>query len=284
MFSISANLGYVIEGSLDDKMAALANAGFTHVSLSSGTIKRLGRAGYAETASFCALLKRHRLAVDWVHAPIRLIKLYARDPDLWTMVVDALKKAMDDAMRLGARSIIVHAIDQEYPGEESPEYCAGRITEAYGVLTEYASTAGLVVATENLPFSSSIPLVTQLLNTLPELGLCLDTGHAQITHSWDLLLQGYAHRIVAMHIHDNHGETDEHMVPGDGTIDLERHLGDLRVAGYRGVWGVECLQMTTHYAGDANDVAHRIYRNMTRILEPVASSIESCSSRLQSAR
>ncbi|MGD0305490.1 MAG: sugar phosphate isomerase/epimerase, partial [Candidatus Acidiferrales bacterium] len=34
-------------------------------------------------------------------------------------------------------------------------------------------------------------------------------------------------RIVTAHIHDNHGEKDEHLLPYTGTIDWKAALGDI---------------------------------------------------------
>jgi sugar phosphate isomerase/epimerase len=37
-------------------------------------------------------------------------------------------------------------------------------------------------------------------------------------------------RLVTSHIHDNHGEKDEHLLPYDGTIDWDATLGALTAA------------------------------------------------------
>lgn len=69
------------------------------------------------------------------------------------------------------------------------------------------------------------------------LGLCLDTGHAMLTnphHPFELA-ERYQDRLYFMHLHDNHGyahpgdfsddaamsRADEHLVPGDGSIDFD---------------------------------------------------------------
>jgi sugar phosphate isomerase/epimerase len=51
-------------------------------------------------------------------------------------------------------------------------------------------------------------------------GVCLDLGHAHITTGVRDALATLSTRIVSVHAHDNHGMKDEHLWPGDGTIDF----------------------------------------------------------------
>ena len=50
-------------------------------------------------------------------------------------------------------------------------------------------------------------------------GVCLDLGHAHITVGVQQAIATFADRIVQVHVHDNHGQKDEHLWPGDGRID-----------------------------------------------------------------
>ena len=54
---------------------------------------------------------------------------------------------------------------------------------------------------------------------LHSVGVCLDLGHAHITVGVREAMQTLANRIVSVHTHDNHGVKDEHLWPGDGSID-----------------------------------------------------------------
>ena len=72
------------------------------------------------------------------------------------------------------------------------------------------------------------------------LGILLDTGHASVNGE-DLAavvrsLQGIPYHI---HIDDNFGDSDAHLIPGDGGIDFEPFAAALRETGYQGAVSAE---------------------------------------------
>jgi len=54
---------------------------------------------------------------------------------------------------------------------------------------------------------------------LDQIGVCLDLGHAHMTVGVPTAIATLGGRIVQVHAHDNHGMKDEHLWPGDGSID-----------------------------------------------------------------
>jgi sugar phosphate isomerase/epimerase len=66
-------------------------------------------------------------------------------------------------------------------------------------------------------------------------GICLDTGHVHQGADVPTYIRTVAHRILTLHLHDNHGDRDAHALPGRGTLDWPAVLGELHVGGYRGV-------------------------------------------------
>jgi sugar phosphate isomerase/epimerase len=83
-----------------------------------------------------------------------------------------------------------------------------------------------------------IRLVDELAH--PLLGVCWDTGHA---HRQRLdqarALRAIGHRLVATHVQDNDGLSDEHLLPYFGTIDWKTVAGALRGIAYRGAFCYE---------------------------------------------
>jgi sugar phosphate isomerase/epimerase len=60
--------------------------------------------------------------------------------------------------------------------------------------------------------------------------MCLDLGHAFITSDVIARLRDCADVIDYLHVHDNDGKLDAHLMPGDGAIDwpaVGRTLGDI---------------------------------------------------------
>jgi len=63
---------------------------------------------------------------------------------------------------------------------------------------------------------------------LDRVGVTLDLGHAHLTVGIPEAIATLGKRIVSVHVHDNHGLTDEHLWPGDGTIDWEAAIPALK--------------------------------------------------------
>jgi sugar phosphate isomerase/epimerase len=63
---------------------------------------------------------------------------------------------------------------------------------------------------------------------LDQIGVCLDLGHAHIAPGIAEAVSTLGKRIAELHVHDNHGLRDEHLWPGDGTIDWPAALESLK--------------------------------------------------------
>jgi sugar phosphate isomerase/epimerase len=63
----------------------------------------------------------------------------------------------------------------------------------------------------------------------PQLGVCLDVGHVNVfsSSSYGDWFAALGDRIGYMHVHDNHGTRDEHLVPGEGTVDWRVFSDDI---------------------------------------------------------
>jgi len=98
---------------------------------------------------------------------------------------------------------------------------------------------------ENWPFA---PVATPeaLMRILSvgdgKVGLLFDAGHAHVAlnQGWcaqedvAAYVEALGVPIVEMHLHDNHGQRDEHLMPGDGTADLQGALDAAFETGFRG--------------------------------------------------
>jgi len=72
-----------------------------------------------------------------------------------------------------------------------------------------------------------------------ELGLTLDVGHANINGQIFRFIDRYAEKIVHIHLHDNHGDSDEHLGVGRGNIDWAEVIQALYEKNYRGALIIE---------------------------------------------
>lgn len=74
----------------------------------------------------------------------------------------------------------------------------------------------------------------------PLLHACWDTGHANCEGSQydDIVTLGK--ELYAIHYNDNHGKTDEHLIPYFGTLNHDEVLNALIDIGYQGYFTLEC--------------------------------------------
>ena len=130
-------------------------------------------------------------------------------------------RQIDLCASLGAPLLVVH-LDTMCLGSGEVDFCKK--------VVDYATQRGVTVALEN----GELELLSLAVDAAKDLRICIDTGHANIegkrTGRADMLpryLERFRDRIVHFHIHDNHGESDEHLIPGKGTVDWKGFYGGL---------------------------------------------------------
>ena len=134
--------------------------------------------------------------------------------------MDEIKRALEAAEHIPFRNLIVHLGERD--DVWSPRTIEHGLT-ALEHLDAFARPLGVRVLVENLLSEATTPehLVMILdMGHLAHIGLCLDLGHAHITVGVAHAIAAMGNRIASVHVHDNHGLKDEHLWPGDGTIDF----------------------------------------------------------------
>ncbi len=98
-----------------------------------------------------------------------------------------------------------------------------RVEAAVAHLSRAADETGVRMLYENT-YRLVGPMVEAIAQRgSPRLGLLLDVGHANLGEGVRELHRAMraTGRLVAMHLHDNHGSRDEHLPLGAGTVDLD---------------------------------------------------------------
>lgn len=164
--------------------------------------------------------------------------------------VEELKLCLEVFAGIGARWMNLH------PDRQAPFYDRKFIIErnlkTIEELLPLARELGVGLMVENLPgdFNNAQQL-SELLEPLPELGLHLDIGHANLhvpVNTTEQLLTAYGERLQHVHLHDNKGGTaDLHLPLGAGNIDVKRHLRELQRLGYDGTITLEVFTLDRSY-------------------------------------
>jgi sugar phosphate isomerase/epimerase len=136
--------------------------------------------------------------------------------------MDEIKRALEAAESIPFRNLVVHLGERD--DGWSPRTIEYAIT-ALEHLGAFAHPLGVRLLVENLLSEATTPehLVEILrIGHLDSTGVCLDLGHAHISVGIADAISTLGPRILSVHVHDNHGEKDEHLWPGDGDIDWPR--------------------------------------------------------------
>ena len=100
-------------------------------------------------------------------------------------------------------------------------------------LRAFAKPLGVQVVVENIPNELSTPEgLVELLHAgrFTDIGVCFDVGHAHLAPGIPQAFETLKDLIRTTHVHDNHGERDGHLWPGDGTIEWKQTMELLRSA------------------------------------------------------
>jgi len=122
-------------------------------------------------------------------------------------------------------------------------------------LVRRAEERGVTILIEACPedYSNTIVTLEDTMRVLeripsPRLQVLLDTGHVAVTATqlgrdpvayFRAHVQAFGARLGHVHVDDNHGDTDAHLVPGAGDLDLAGMLAALQASGYDGWLSVE---------------------------------------------
>lgn len=133
--------------------------------------------------------------------------------------MDEVKRALEVAETIPFRFLIVHLGQRD--DTWSPRALEFSMT-ALEHLHAFANPLGVKLLVENLVSEATTPdhlLLILELGHLSNVGICLDVGHAHMTVGVAEAIATLGDKILSVHTHDNHGLKDEHLWPGDGTID-----------------------------------------------------------------
>ena len=202
-----------------------------------------------------------------------------------------LELSVDVAETLGCGRVVIASpmwqwrrTDRGYARATRDQVIEAVIDEVAGLVSYAAARGGTIL------FEAQVEDFTNAIITLedtallldripsPHLQVLLDTGHVQVTAS-RLGRDGVAYfrehvaafkgRLGHVHIDDNAGDTDTHLAPGAGTIDIAGMVAALVEAGYQG-WLAPELNILGAYV--IPETAERLLRESREYLERILSS------------
>ncbi len=161
---------------------------------------------------------------------------------------ELIRRSIIASGMLGVRWAVTHPGTVREAGQDM-DVCRQRNLEYFSPHVEEAKRAGVGIALENdfeyqpgMPpgrvYCASVYELADLCDAFGDedhVGACYDFGHANLTggrHRENLRVLG--RRLKAVHVADNHGFADEHLMPFYGAIDWEDAMAGLADIDYQG--------------------------------------------------
>ena len=254
----------------EEAITAAKEAGFSHVSLSAPLAMELIMAQSAAFDRFANLLAQNSLQVDWIHVPFVETHFYHPHDEFRVHALATALQCLRLAQTLKAGNIVCHPVSlkfSEIAKNCTPQDIRQRLDKVFARLAEEAQRCGIKVTLENLRHPASHRILAQLIEDVPELAICFECGHNELTRTHHIYLGLLADKIKCLHLADNFGWQDDHLPPGDGAIDFKAILKNLKQTGYQGVWCME-IEMT-HLAREQSikELFQHARTNLMRIMD-----------------
>ena len=144
--------------------------------------------------------------------------------------MDEVKRALETAEEMPLRYLILHLGERE--DQWSPRTLEHAMT-AIEHLQAFARPLGVKLLLENIQNEvTQSANLTEIIRIghFKDVGVCIDVGHAHIGGGIATAVADLKPLIRSSHIHDNNGQKDEHLWPGEGTISWADTMQDLRGA------------------------------------------------------
>ncbi len=159
--------------------------------------------------------------------------------------VELVKNRIAMAARLSTDVIIMHVpAEPEDPAEASALW--SQLLKSLDAIEPYAKDYGVRIAIENL-FPDNFPTIERILSKYgPDyVGLCYDSGHANVTGIGLGRLERLTDRLISVHLHDNDGTADQHRLLFSGSVDWGRLARIMAASSYS-----KCVSMelTMHHS------------------------------------
>ena len=161
--------------------------------------------------------------------------------------VDTYRAEGELARSLGGPLVVVHCSTIRREGVP-PQERVVRLQQLRKTVLDlgfFGRDIGVRYAFENLPgyhaIGSDVGELADLLkeSNAPSVGLCFDSGHANMVGDPATAVKQAAGQIVYVHLNDNAGEADDHLMPTFGRVDMPGLARALHQAGYSGTLMLE---------------------------------------------
>jgi protein FrlC len=257
---------------LEEAIQRTAKAGYDGIDIWGGRPHAYRRdLSRDETAGLRRLLADSNLEVaSFIPAQFRYPTcLCSKNDTIRLDSVEYIKDSIQTASELGAPLVSVCPGHSLYG--QGADDAWGRLGESLDAICEFAAENEVLIALEPADRYETdlMPTTTDALRMIRELehenlGVLLDNGHAYVVGESSVdAVSSLRGSLFHVHIDDNDGARDQHLIPGEGNFDFAPFIAALRDAGYEGFLSAE---LGWDYTVDPDPAAHATAMNLRKML------------------
>lgn len=176
------------------------------------------------------------------HAPFaNRIDITSLDDEAREVALAELLAACRAAALLGANHVVLHPGPEREGRPPQAEFVQHmhHAAESLNRVAAYCCEIGVHLLLENMLPHLLFGHTSDMLYLLGEIstcevGTCLDTGHALLSGDLASVIHKLSGHLQMVHINDNRGDWDAHLIPGEGSIDWRWLTGELRRHQFQG--------------------------------------------------
>ena len=217
----------------DELIGAVVEQGF-HPEFRMTRADHLARMGEKDFARMREHLREHSRKT-FTHGPFFGLDIASLDRCLSEYSADCLLVGLEATRALGGSVMVIHTGYMPQFSRGGRRHWFRNWKERMPRIVGRAMDLDITLALENT-WDDRPEVLLHLAELLPAgaVKFCFDTGHVNVFSRlsverwWDAI----GDRVVAIHLHDNDGLSDDHMAPGRGTFDFPSLLRRVGASGF----------------------------------------------------
>lgn len=193
-------------------------------------------------------LDKYNLSINQMHGYWEYKNYEYDSRENWPILKRLISRNMEAAKILGCKYIVLHprfpfgALDKDLPPEEGFKLNLDFLKYILPTARKY----NITLCIENLPRRIKYCDVNGILEMVKVINdrhikMCLDTGHANVTEDESMgeVVKKIGKHLKVIHVHDNPGDADRHLLPGEGTINWKDFMKALKEINFKGSFSFE---------------------------------------------
>ena len=204
-------------------------------------------------------VKEKKLNIIFAHLGYKNINNIWLDNEIGEELVNSYINDLINLKKLGINLVMMH-LCAEFVAPPPNEIGLNRITK----ICNKAKELNMKIAFENTKIKGYQEYVLDNIK-LDNIGICYDSGHDYCHFKNTFDFNKFKNKILCTHLHDNYGKNDDHLIPGDGNIDIEYVINGLKEANYKGYLTFEFVYRNEYLNENIEDFYKRGYNKCIEI-------------------